>query len=61
MCYGGGSKVAGAGYGATGIVGAKAITVAVPELMRLMRNTRNICGAPRLLGLPIGWPMLGDW
>jgi hypothetical protein len=53
--------VAGAGYGAMGIVEAKAITVAVPELMRLMRNTRNICGAPRLLGLPIGWPMLGDW
>jgi hypothetical protein len=45
---------AGVGYGAAGVMGAEAITVAVPEPMRLMCTTRNIYGAPRLLGLPIG-------
>jgi hypothetical protein len=53
--------VAGASYGAAGVVGAKSITTTVPEPTRLSRTACNVYGVPRLLGLLIGCPMLTDW
>jgi hypothetical protein len=52
--------VTGAGYDATGVVGAEVIIAAVPKPMQLLRTPRNISGVPRLLGLLIGRPMLAD-
>jgi hypothetical protein len=60
MHYCGRSKVTGAGYSAAGVVDAEAITAVVTEPTRLLRTPCNICGAPHLLGLLIGRPMLAD-
>jgi hypothetical protein len=49
-----GSKAAGASYGVVGVMAAEAITATISKPMRLSRATHNVCGVPRLLGLPIG-------